>query len=151
MDAVTYPDKAVVEFINSNMIPARFPHNQRPLAEEFKVKWTPTLITLDVDGTERQRTVGFMPPEELVSSLMLGIGKADLERGEFAQAIPWFEKAVSQYPKSGSAPEAVFYLGVAQFQSTHDPKFLKKAYDQLAAQYPKSDWTTRASPYSTIK
>ncbi|MGO9571386.1 MAG: tetratricopeptide repeat protein [Desulfomonilaceae bacterium] len=151
MDAVTYPNKAVIDFINANMISVRVPHDQKPLAEDFKVKWTPTLITLDVDGTERQRTVGFLPPEELVPSLMSGIGKAHLERGEFAQAISRFERLVSKYPKSGAAPEAVFFLGVARFQSTHDPKFLRKAYDQLAAQYPQSEWKTRASPYSTIK
>jgi tetratricopeptide (TPR) repeat protein len=151
MDAVTYPNKAVIEFINSNMIAVRVRHDQRPLAEDFKVKWTPVLITLDVDGTERNRTVGFLPPEELIPSLMSGIGKAHLERGEFAKAIPQFEKLVSKYPKSGAAPEAVFFLGVARYQSTHDPKFLKKAYEQLAAQYPQSQWTTRASPYSTIK
>jgi tetratricopeptide (TPR) repeat protein len=151
MDAVTYPNKAVIEFINSNMIAVRVRHDQRPLAEDFKVKWTPVLITLDVDGTERHRTVGFLPPEELIPSLMSGIGKAHLERGEFAKAIPQFEKLVSKYPKSGAAPEAVFFLGVARYQSTHDPKFLKKAYDELAAKYPQSDWTKRASPYSTIK
>ncbi len=151
MDAVTYPDKAVVDYITDNMIAVRVLHNQRPLADEFKVRWTPTLITLDVEGTERQRTVGFLPPEEFVPSLMLGIGKTHLERGEFGQAIPRFELLVSQYPKSGSAPEAVFYLGVAQFQSTHDPKFLKTAFDQLAAQYPQSEWATRASAYSSIK
>jgi hypothetical protein len=151
MDAVTYPNKAVIEFINSNMIAVRVRHDQRPLAEDFKVKWTPALITLDVDGTERHRTVGFLPPEELIPSLMSGIGKTHLERGEFAKAIPQFEMLVSQYPKSGSAPEAVFFLGVARFQSTQDPKFLKKAYETLAAQYPQSEWTTRASPYSTIK
>ncbi len=136
MDAVTYPDEAVIEFINSNMIAVRVPHDQRPLAEDFKVKWTPTLITLDMDGTERHRTVGFLPPEELIPSLMLGIGEAHLERGEFAQAIPRFEKLVSKYPKSGSAPEAVYFLGVARFQSTHNEKFLRKAYDTLAARVP---------------
>jgi tetratricopeptide (TPR) repeat protein len=151
MDAVTYPNKAVIDFINANMIPLRILHNQRPLADEFKIRWTPTIITLDAGGIERQRTIGFLPPDQLIPSLMLGIGKAHLERGEFAQAIPRFEKVVSQYPKSGSAPEAVFYLGVARFQRTHDPKFLKKAYEELAAQYPKSQWTTKASPYSSIK
>jgi len=151
MDAVTYPDKAVIDFINSNMIPVRVRHDQKPLSEDFKVKWTPALITLDMDGIERHRTVGFLPPEELVPSLMLGIGKAHLERGEFSRAIPRFENLVSKYAKSDSAPEAVFFLGVAQYQSAHDPKFLRKAYDQLTAKYPQSEWTKRASPYSAIK
>ncbi len=151
MDAVTYSNKTVAEFINTNMIPVRVPHNQKPLAENFKVKWTPTVITLDRDGTERQRTIGFLPPSALIPSLMLGIGKTRLDRGEFAQAIPEFKQVVAKYPTSDFAPEAVFYLGVAQFKSTHDPKFLRKAYDTLAAQYPKSEWATKASPYSSIK
>jgi thioredoxin-related protein len=151
MDAVTYSNKAVIDFINANMIPVRVPHDQRPLAEEFKVKWTPTLITLDVDGTEKHRTVGFLPPEELIPSLMVGIGKGNLERSEFAQAIDRFQELISKYPKSSFAPEAVFFLGVAQYQSTHDPKFLRKIYDTLASKYPQSDWTKRASPYSSVK
>jgi Tetratricopeptide repeat len=151
MDAVTYPNKEVGDFIKANMIPLRVPHNHRPLAYDFKVRWTPTLITLDAGGIERRRTIGFMPPEALIPSLMLGIGRAHLERGELAQAIARFGKVVSQYPKSGFAPEAVFYFGVAQFQKTHDPKFLKKAYEQLAAEYPQSKWTTKASSYSSIK
>ncbi|MGB6066034.1 MAG: tetratricopeptide repeat protein [Desulfomonilaceae bacterium] len=151
MDAVTYSNKKVAEFINANMIPVRVPHNQKPLTEEFKVKWTPTVITLDQDGKEQQRTIGFLPPSELIPSLMLGIGKTRLERGEFAQAIPELKEVSAKYPTSDSAPEAVFYLGVAQFKSTHDLKYLRQAYDKLAAQYPKSQWAMKASPYSSIK
>jgi thioredoxin-related protein len=151
MDAVTYPNKEVIDFINSNMIAVRVVSNQRQLFREFKIRFTPTLITLDAGGTELQRTAGFMPPEELIPSLMLVIGKADLERGKFAQAIPRFEKVVSEYPKSASAPEAVFYMGVAQYQKTHDSKFLKKAYEELAAQYLQNQCPTTASPYKPIK
>ncbi len=151
MDAVTYPNKNVIEFVDRNMIPVRVGSDERQLFNEFKIRFTPTLITLDASGTERQRTVGFMPPEELIPSLTLGIGKAHLERGEFTQAIPRFEKVVSEYPKSASAPEALFYLGAAQYQQTHEPKFLQKAYERLAAEYPQSPWTTKASPHNSIK
>lgn len=151
MDIVTYPNKAVVDFVNTNVVTVRIELNQRQLADEFKIRYTPTLITLDKDGIERQRTIGFLPPEELIPSLMLAMGKTHLQRGEMAQAIPSFEKVVSEYPKSVFAPEAVFYSGVAQFQSTHDAKFLKKAYDDLTAQYPQSEWTKRASAYSSVE
>ncbi len=56
------PTKRLSNSYNSHMIAVRVRHDQRPLAEDFKGKWTPTLITLDAEGTERQRTVGFCRP-----------------------------------------------------------------------------------------
>jgi hypothetical protein len=47
MDAVTYPKPAVIRYISENLIPLRVPHDHKPLAERFQVKWTPALIMLD--------------------------------------------------------------------------------------------------------
>ena len=72
MDAVTYPDTKVAAFINSSLIPLRIASDSQPLATDFNITWTPTLITLDVNGKEHHRTVGFLPPEELIASLCWG-------------------------------------------------------------------------------
>ncbi len=149
MDAVTYPEDKVIEFIGQNVIPLRIPFND-PLATEFNVKWTPTLVTLDPQGKEHHRTVGFLDAEELIASVLLGIGKTRFETEKFGDAIASLDKIVASHPKSGSAPEAIFLRGVAQFKSTHDPKPLKALYEKLVAEYPGSEWTGRAYPYRLI-
>jgi len=80
MDAVTYPNDGVIEFIQKHMIPLRVAFDAKPLSIDFNIKWTPTLIILDADRKEHQRTVGFLPPEELIPSLMLGIAKSHFDR-----------------------------------------------------------------------
>jgi tetratricopeptide (TPR) repeat protein len=150
MDAVTYPDEKVADFVQNNLIPLRVPFDHKPLAAEFNVKWTPTLITLDTEGKEHHRTVGFLPPDELIPSLVLGIGKSHFENGRFDEAIAKFETLLKRHPRSNSAPEAVYLLGVARYKSTHEAKPLREAYDKLAAEYASSEWTQRAYPYRLI-
>src|SRR3990170_1935608 len=84
--------------------------------------------------------------QNLIPLLMTGIGKCYFDRQQFDKAISTLEKLLAQYPKSDAAPEAVYLLGVARDKSTHDPKPLKQAYEQLSSQYPTSEWTKRASP-----
>jgi hypothetical protein len=122
----------------------------QPLATDFKIKWTPTLITLDVDGKEHHRTVGFLPPEELIPSLMLGIAKTHFDQDQVNEALSSLEKLLADYPKSDSVPEAIYLRGVCRFKSTHNGKQLKEAYEQLQAAYPASEWTKRASPYRLL-
>jgi tetratricopeptide (TPR) repeat protein len=150
MDAVTYPDAKVIGFIGENMIPLRVQFDAQPLSADFKVKWTPTLVTLDSHGTEHHRTVGFLSPEELIPSLLLGIAKTYFEADRFDEALQNFEKLLAEYPKSDSAPEAIYLQGVCRYKSTHDAKPLKEAYEKLSAEYPSSEWTRRAYPYRLL-
>jgi tetratricopeptide (TPR) repeat protein len=150
MDAVTYPNESVIEFIQKYMIPLRVAFDAQPLSTDFNLKWTPTLITLDADGKEHQRTVGFLPPEELIPSLMLGIAKSYFDRERFSEALSMLEKLLKDYPKSDSAPEAIYLQGVCKYKGTHAPKPLKEAYEQLQAKYPSSEWTKRAYPYRLL-
>jgi hypothetical protein len=150
MGAVTFPDAKVIAFIKQNLIPIRLPHDHKPLAEQFQVKWTPALVTLDTEGKEHHRTVGFLSPEELIPSLLLGKAKIDFDHEDFAKALVSLEALLKDYPKSGAAPEAIFLRGVCGYKSTHTPKPLKEAYEKLAKDYPDSEWTRRAYPYRLL-
>lgn len=132
------------------MIPLRVPFDAQPLSSDFNIKWTPTLVTLDANGKEHHRTVGFFPPEELIPSLLLGIAKSYFERERFGEALSTLEELLTDYPKSDAAPEAIYLRGVCRYKSTHDPKPLKGAYEQLQANYPLSEWTKRAYPYRLL-
>jgi len=150
MDAVTYPNERGIEFIEKNMIPLRVAFDAQPLATEFNLKWTPTLIMLDAEGKEHQRTVGFLPPEELIPSLLLGIARSYFDRERFSEALSTLDKILTEYPKSDSAPEAIYLRGVCRYKSTHKPQPLKEAYEQLQANYASSEWTKRAYPYRLL-
>ncbi len=150
METVTFPQEEVVRFMSDNVIPLRLPHDHKPLAENFNVKWTPTLILLDKNGKEHHRTVGFLPPEELMASVLLGIGKMFFDVGKYQEAIQVLDKVVDQYEKSGAAPEAIFVRAVAQFKTTNETSHLKKAYEILKEKYPESEWAKRALPYRLL-
>ncbi len=147
MDAATYPNPKVIEFIEANVVPVQLKHDAQPMATDYNVKWTPNLLIVDGDGKEHHRIIGFLPPVELIPSLLLGIGKAHFNRNELEAAIATFDKVLAEYPYSSAAPEAVFFRGVALYKSTHTAQPLKDAYRKLRADYRGSEWVVRAYPY----
>jgi len=151
MDAVAYIDPAVISFVNDNLIPMRLPAADPVLGPRYKVKWTPTLLILDGEGVEQYRTLGFYPPDDLVPSLLLGMGKAKFDLPDRPAACDCFGKILVDYPDSSLAAEAVYLNGVANFIESHDVTNLIGIYDRLAAEYPSSPWLTRAAPYRLLK
>ena len=150
MDAVTYPHASVVEFLRENMVSLKVAHDAKPLAADFNVKWTPTLITLDPEGKEHHRSVGFLSPQELIPSLILGMAKIHFDAERMREAISLLERLLTEFPRSDAAPEAIYLLGVSRYKLTKDVKPLKEAYARLQSEYPSSEWTKRASPYRLL-
>jgi hypothetical protein len=151
MDAVAYPQSAVIEFINANLVPLRIPADDPQLGSKFRVKWTPTLLILDADGVEHYRTLGFFSPEELIPSLLLGMGKASFNRAERPAACNCLERLINEFPKSFQVPEAIYLHGVARYIESHDVSNLIGIYDQLSHSYPNDQWAMRADPYRLLK
>ena len=84
--------------------------------------------------------MGFLGPEELIPSILLGMGKCFFETDRFAEALATFEKLLTINPLSDSSAEAVFLRGVARYKSTKNPKPLREAYEELNSVYPQSEW-----------
>jgi outer membrane protein assembly factor BamD (BamD/ComL family) len=78
------------------------------------------------------------------------MGKVSFDADQFVEAIQHFDKLLAEYPQSGAAPEAIYLRGVSGYKSTHDAGPLKEAYEKLKADYPQSEWTMRAQPYSLL-
>jgi hypothetical protein len=150
MGAVTYPQERVAKFIQLNFIPVQLQSSNQAMMEKFAVSWTPTLIVLDADGREHYRAVGFFSPEELISTLETAKGRWALDTGQLAEARATFEEVISCYPDTNAAAEAVFFLGVAKYKMTHDPKPLRETYDELQAKFPNSPWAKQAEHYRLI-
>ena len=150
MGTVSYPNEKVVEFIERHLVPIQVVVGSQPLTAKFNVAWTPTVITLDENGNEHHRTTGFLSPDEFVPSLMLGIAKCHFDREKYAEAIATLEELLKTYPSSDSAPEAIYYRGVAQFKRSHDAEALKAIHRTLQSEYPSSEWAKRAQPYRLL-
>jgi len=150
MDAVTYPDKYVIDFISDSIIAVRVPSDNKTLAEEFMVKWTPTLVVLGSDGRQHHRTLGFLDPEQLVANILIGEGKYYFNNDKFPEALQSLEKIVAGHAYSDVLPEAIFLRGVSRYKNTDNPQPLRDAYELLNSDYPDSVWCKRAYPYRLI-
>jgi len=150
MDTVSYPNPKVIDFFSKHLIPVRVLINSKPLPQKFRVQWTPTLVLLDEEGEEHHRTVGFLAPEELLPSLMLGIGKSYFDRELFTESEQILGQLLKEYSRSDAAPETTYYLGVSRYKRTHSPGELKKTVEALQKNFPESEWAKRASVYQLL-
>ncbi len=150
MDAVTYPDDKVAEFIFNNFIPLRIAGDEEPYAADFMVNWTPRIIVLDSVGLSHQSEVGFLPPEDFIASLELGLAKADFDSHKLEDCKAHLHRILEGYAGSSSAPEAAFLLGVTSYKLSGQAAPLKEAYHFLQGKYPDSEWAKRALPYRLL-
>ncbi len=106
MDTVTYPDSRIVGFVSEFMIPVRENASSGRLAADFGIRHTPTVVVADGQGKEHHRSVGFLPPEELIPSLLFGIGKALMAVSRYSLARAKFDGILAGYPNSQVAAKA---------------------------------------------
>ncbi len=150
MDAVTYPAKDVVKFVNNFFTPLRININEETIPENYHHIWTPTLAVLDPKGREFQRTIGFLGPEDFIATMHLAIAKIRMDAGQYDTAIIPLKSVLETFSQNDTVPEAIYFSGVVLFKGTNDPGKLKEAYEKLLRDYPDSVWTKRAAPYRLI-
>jgi hypothetical protein len=146
LEAEVYPDDRVAKLLGDHFVTARLLRSDHPReSERFNIMWTPTLVMLEPDGTERHRVVGFLPVEDFIAQLELGLAKTAFGRGNFAGAQHAFQAIVDRYPSTDAAPEAVYWAGVSGYKPNRERSFLKQAADTLRQTYPQSDWAKKGS------
>jgi len=69
----------------------------------------------------------------------LGKGKTDFDLDHFGTGHAVLPGDFIRYPKTDAAPEAQYYLGVAKYKASHDPKELKVGIGSTARDYPNSE------------
>ena len=146
MDADTYPDRNVTEFITQNFISLRVLSDAIPLSTDFNVQGAPTFVLLDTGGKEHYRTAGFIPADEIIPLLLFGIAKTYVDLAQFNQAIQKLDVIISEHPKSYTAPEATYLRGVYGYKITRDRSHLKQAYEKLRNGYPQTERAIRLLP-----
>ena len=141
-----YPDPRVESFINGNFVPARFHVRTHPEAmARFGVDWTPTILILDSGGTERHRIEGFLPNDDFLAQLHLGLAHAAFKTGKFEQAAEHYDRVVRDFPAGDAAAESQYWAGVSRYKASGDGTALKATADAFKERYGDSPWAKKAS------
>jgi len=145
-----WPDPRVVAIVNEHFIPARVhvkdqAADYQRYAERYGASWTPTTLVLDPVGVERHRVEGFLPADEFLAQLHLGLGHLAFEAHGFDDARRHFEEVLRRFPDSDAAPEAQYWTGVAKYKTSGDPKELGATVRAFESTYAGSVWAKKAS------
>jgi len=148
-----YPDARVKSVIEHHFIPVRV--HVREQADEFKrlgahfgAQWTPTILLIDPSGVERHRIEGFLPVEDFLAQLTLGLGHSAFARHDFAEAERWFRRVVDKYPTTDAAPEALYWAGVSRYKTTGEASALVETAAAFGNRYQETSWAKKASVWA---
>ena len=111
----------------------------------FDAVWTPTVLVLDADGTERLRVEGYLPKDEFRAQLEMGLARVAFMHKRWADAEQRYARVFERYPDSKAAPEAVYWRGVSRYKATNDHTALGEVAEQFRHKYQDSVWALKAS------
>jgi hypothetical protein len=145
-----YSDPRVVDFVTRHFVPVRVhvKHNAEAFArlgERFNAQWTPTILIVDSSGAERHRIEGFLPVDDFLSQLSLGLAKAAFARKDHASAERLYREVADRFPATEAAPEAQYWAGVSRYRATNDAAALKETAQAFDKRYQDSTWAKKAS------
>jgi hypothetical protein len=145
-----YPQPEVTQFIVDHFEPVRVHVKHQAdeytrLAARFNEQWTPTVLVIDPNGEERHRIEGFLPKDEFLAQLKLGLAKSAFARSQFAEAERRFREIVAQHPATDAAPEALYWAGVSNYKASGDAKALQDTYAAFRDRYQQTTWAQKAS------
>jgi TolA-binding protein len=145
-----YTDPRVMALVADEFVPVRVHVKQnhdefQRLGAMYDAQWTPTTLIVDSAGEERHRIEGFLPADDFLAQLRLGIAKAAFSRGDFPDAERRFDEIGSAHPDTDAAPEAQYWAGVSRYKATSDPAALKATFQKFQQKYRDSTWAKKAS------
>ena len=148
-----YTDPNVASFVTENFIPVRVhvktnADEYKRLSAKYNAQWTPTILILDGDGSERHRIEGFLPAGNFLAQLELGAAHAAFARHDFADAERRFRAIVDGHANDEVAAEALYWTGVARYKATGDAAALKDTARAFGHQYSGTTWAKKASVWA---
>ena len=144
-----YPDERVSALIGQRFVPIKVHVKENPQGfQRFSAQWTPTVIVADPQGTERYRFEGYLPAEDFLAHLALGLAKAAFARSDWAQAERGFQTVLDRHPQSELAPEALYWAGVSRYKASGDAAALQETARAFQSRYRDSSWAKKASVWA---
>lgn len=147
-----WPDERVVRLVTENFLPARVHVRQQAadfkrFGERYGAPWTPTTLMLDPNGVERHRIEGFLPVEDFLAQVTLGLGHLAFHAGRWSDAKQRFHVVVDHFAGSEAAPDALYWAGVSRYKAG-DAGALAETAKQFQTAYPDSAWAKKASVWT---
>jgi hypothetical protein len=148
-----YTDPRVANLIQERFTPVKVHVRERAdeykrLGERYNAQWTPTILVIDPDGEERHRVEGFLPADDYLAQLTLGLARSAFARHQFAEAERLYREVVEKYSGSEAAPEALYWAGVSRYKATGDASALVDTADQFSKRYQSTSWAKKASVWA---
>lgn len=148
-----YSDADIADFVTRHFVPARVhvkeqPDQFRQLGERYSADWTPTILIVDPDGEARHRIEGFLPKDDFLGQLRLGLAHSAFSRREFATASKLFEEVIASHPDSDAAPEAQYWAGVSRYKASGDAAELAETARRFGERYSNTAWAKKASVWN---
>ena len=145
-----YTDPKVVDFINREFRPVRIHVREdaeawKTVGPELGVHWTPTILILSPEGKEQHRVEGFLPADDFLAQLAIGLAKAAFSRNDFAEAERRYREVLEKYPNTESAPEAMYWAGVSRYKGSNDASALQETTRAFSKRYQDTAWAKKAS------
>ncbi len=113
--------------------------------DRFAVQWTPTILILDSEGKEQHRIEGFLPTDDFLAQLHLGLAQTEFRNNRFEESERLFRQVVDQFPNGDAAAEAQYWAGVSRYKRSHDGADLKAVAEEFKKRYSDTPWAKRAS------
>jgi TolA-binding protein len=107
------------------------------------VNWTPSVFFLDAEGKVWHSFIGFLPPEDYLAELRLGLGRVAFGVHNYEEAVWDFRSVVESHPRSALVPQALYWLGVAEFKATKNVENLKQRWKTLTQDHPSDIWARK--------
>jgi hypothetical protein len=145
-----YPDPRVAQLIDGNFVPVRVHVKEQAddfkrLGGKFGAQWTPTILVLNSSGEERHRIEGFLPVDDFMAQIQLGLAKSAFARGDFADAERRFRDVVETFPSTEAAPEGLYWAGVSRYKGANDATALAQTAASFKQRYQDTSWAKKAS------
>ena len=141
-----YPNPEVASLVAGTFTPIRIDvRTNGAMMGRFGAQWTPTVLILDEEGVERHRVEGFMPANDFLANLEIGLAKIAFGRQRWSEAEQRYRDIVDRYPNTEWAPEALYWAGVAKYKGSNDPAALADTARRFKEKYQDTSWAKKSS------
>jgi len=144
-----YPEARVTSFVSEQFEPVRLHVKKHSEAMgRFGADWTPTVMIVDSDGKEYYRIEGYLPADDFLAKLKLGLAHYLFKSGNFAESEKRFREIVDEFPNNEVAPEALYWAGVSNYKGTGNGGALGETAKAFQSRYTDSPWAKRSTVWA---
>jgi len=119
------------------------------LGERFGAHWTPTILEIGPEGREEARVEGFLPADDLIAQLQLGLAHAAFKREQWNEAGSRFSDIVEHFGHTDAAAEADYWMGVSHYKATGEAHFLHDTAERFTHHFQDTTWAKKASVWGS--